>query len=63
MNLNKIKQEIEEEIRKESKGKKRHYKSLFNSINDPLANDQISTRKLRFKKHKETRSKSKTKRM
>lgn len=57
----KIKQEIEDEIRKETKGTK-HYKSLFNSINEPISNEQISTHKFKIKRSKNSNSRSKTKR-
>lgn len=57
----KIKQEIEDEIRKETKGTK-HYKSLFNSINEPISNEQISTQKFKIKRSKNSNSKSKTRR-
>lgn len=67
LEFKKIKQEIEDEIRKESKDtikKPRHYKSLFNSINEPLSKDHISTRKFKLKRkeHKNASSKSRTKR-
>lgn len=57
MNLNKVKQEIEEEIRNETKGKKKHYKSLFNSINEPLSKINISTHKLKIKRNKKNSQK------
>jgi hypothetical protein len=62
LEFKKIKQEIEDEIKKETKGKRKHYKSVFSSINDPLSNEQASTRKLKFKRLKNFTTKSKTKR-
>lgn len=66
LEFKKIKQEIEDEIRKESKEtikKPKHYKSLFNSINEPLTKEHVSTRKFKLKrKDKNATSKSRTKR-
>ena len=61
LEFKKIKQEIEDEIRKETKGKK-HYKSQFNSINEPIIHEQIPVHKLRLKRSKHSNSRSKTRR-